>query len=132
MNKHQGVTQCTPSASDATSWDHRLSALEGMMSQVIAAMTKNNASQIVAEMTTNQEEVISLNYYKGHTKGEHKCNNCLDKLELNHKQEVEKTKPHQKHKNPSPTKNTTLRLHVSCIRAFAKVAHAVVWLLMLG
>jgi hypothetical protein len=48
MNKHQGVTQCTPSANDATSWDHRLSALEGMMAQVIAAMTRNNALQIVA------------------------------------------------------------------------------------
>jgi hypothetical protein len=57
MNKHQGVTQCTPSASDVTSWDDRLSALEGMMAQVIAAMTKNNALQIVAEMTSNQEEV---------------------------------------------------------------------------
>lgn len=58
MNKDQGVTQRTPGASDATSWDHRVSALEGMMAQVIAAMTKNNALQIVAEMTTNQEEVI--------------------------------------------------------------------------
>jgi hypothetical protein len=29
-----------------------------MMAQVIAAMTKNNALQIVAEMTTNREEVI--------------------------------------------------------------------------
>jgi hypothetical protein len=73
-----------------------------------------------------------LNYYKGQSKGEHNHNKCLDKLQLNREQEVEKTKPHQKRKNPSPTKNTTSRLHVNCIGAFAKVAHELVWLSMLS
>ncbi len=58
MNKHQGVTQCMPHASDANSWDHKLNALEGMMAQVVA-VTKNDALQGV-EVTINQNKVFMV------------------------------------------------------------------------
>jgi hypothetical protein len=41
MNKHQGVTQCTPHGSDVSNWDHWFIGLERMMAQVVVTMTKN-------------------------------------------------------------------------------------------
>jgi hypothetical protein len=44
-----------PHCSDATGWDHKLTALERMMAQVVVAITKNNPFQVV-EITQTQEE----------------------------------------------------------------------------
>lgn len=40
--KHQGVIPCTPHGSDATSWDHKLTTLEGVMAQMDDVVTNNN------------------------------------------------------------------------------------------
>ncbi|KAH8949932.1 hypothetical protein BDL97_10G057800 [Sphagnum fallax] len=60
ISKPQGVTPCTPSGSDATNWHHRLSTLEGLMAQVVAAVMKNNAAAATMEGTINQEEVVNV------------------------------------------------------------------------
>jgi hypothetical protein len=60
MSKHQGVTWCTPRCSDvASSWDHRLIALEGMMAQVVAIVTKNSGNQM-AIMTPSQGDGLIM------------------------------------------------------------------------
>ncbi len=38
------MTPCTPSGSDATNWSSRPSALEGMMAQVVATISRSNMS----------------------------------------------------------------------------------------
>jgi hypothetical protein len=55
-SKHQGLTQCTPSLGETNSWQKRLSALEGIMAQVVATMHKKLGAQVVAEETKKNEE----------------------------------------------------------------------------
>jgi hypothetical protein len=52
ITKYQGVaTQCTPSNPNETNiWNQRLNALEGMMVQIVAVVTKNNNPQVASEV----------------------------------------------------------------------------------
>ncbi len=36
------MTPSTPSGNDVANWQHRLSALEGLVAQVLVVMSKNN------------------------------------------------------------------------------------------
>ncbi len=56
INKHLGVTQCTPIGNDALNWHHRLSALEGMVAQIVDVMSKNYP-KVTIEDTTKAGDV---------------------------------------------------------------------------
>jgi len=57
MSKKQGLTQCTTLGSDnVNSWHSRLIAIEGMMAQIFAIMTKTN-NPLVTPGGKEQEEV---------------------------------------------------------------------------
>jgi hypothetical protein len=43
------MTPCTTSTSDATNWHSRLSALEGLMAQVVIILAKNNVPIVIGK-----------------------------------------------------------------------------------
>jgi hypothetical protein len=52
ITKYQGAaTQCTPFNPNETNiWNQRLNALEGMMVQIVAVVTKNNNPQVASKV----------------------------------------------------------------------------------
>jgi hypothetical protein len=44
---------------DANNWQHRLSTLENLMVQIVAAMTKTNALTNVVENTKDKEDKVA-------------------------------------------------------------------------
>lgn len=53
------MTPCTPSGNHVANWQHRLSALEGLATQVVAIVSKINSPPAPLELAQNAEKPLN-------------------------------------------------------------------------
>jgi hypothetical protein len=56
------MTLCIPSGNDVANWQHKLSALKGLVVQVVV-VSKNNPPLVPLEHASNQEELFNVHGY---------------------------------------------------------------------